>query len=82
VDGELTEQIHLYRGETPPGTNAKPHLYRMVCTSWIPGTNESYQPVQMSVFPVVHVHHQNEKQKDRPRSIAAADPKGKSTIPP
>jgi hypothetical protein len=28
-----------------PGRNALPHLYRMVCTGWILGTNEGYQPV-------------------------------------
>jgi hypothetical protein len=28
-------------------------LYHMVCTGWILGTNESYQPVQMPVFLVV-----------------------------
>jgi hypothetical protein len=33
-----------------PGTNAPPHLYWMVCTSWIHGTNEGYQPVKMPVF--------------------------------
>jgi hypothetical protein len=35
------------------GTNVIPHLYRMLCTGWIPGTNEGFQPAQMSVFPVV-----------------------------
>jgi hypothetical protein len=29
------------------------HLYWMVYTSWIPGTNEGFQLVQMSVFPIV-----------------------------
>jgi hypothetical protein len=37
------------------GTNAQPHLYQMVCTSWRPGTNEGYQPIQMSIFPVVFI---------------------------
>jgi hypothetical protein len=37
-----------------PGTNVIPHLYIMVCTGWIADTNEDYQPVQMSVFPVVN----------------------------
>jgi hypothetical protein len=29
------------------------HLYRIVCTGWIPGTNEGYHPVQTPAFPVV-----------------------------
>jgi hypothetical protein len=35
------------------GTNATPHLYWMLCTGSIPGTNEGYEPVQMPLFPVV-----------------------------
>jgi hypothetical protein len=37
-----------------PGTNAPPHLYRMLCTGSIRSTNEGYEPVQMHVFPVVY----------------------------
>jgi hypothetical protein len=33
-----------------PCTNVTSHLYLMVCTGWIPGTNEGYHPVQMPVF--------------------------------
>jgi hypothetical protein len=36
-----------------PGTNAPHRLYHMACTGSIPGTNESYKLVQMSIFPVV-----------------------------
>jgi hypothetical protein len=36
-----------------PSTNVTSHLYQSVCTGWIPGTNESFQPVQMVVFLVV-----------------------------
>jgi hypothetical protein len=32
------------------GTNTPPHLYRMVCTSSIAGTNEGFEPVQMPFF--------------------------------
>jgi hypothetical protein len=46
---------HLYWAEAPPGTNANPHLYRMVCTGSIPDTNKGYEPVQKVVFPVVIV---------------------------
>jgi hypothetical protein len=38
-----------------PGTNALPHLYRMLCTGSITDTNEGYEPVKMPIFPVVHV---------------------------
>jgi hypothetical protein len=36
-----------------PGTNTPPHLYKMLFTGSIPGTNEGYEPVQIPVFPVV-----------------------------
>jgi hypothetical protein len=36
-----------------PGTNVIPHLYRIVCTGWIPSINEGFQPVQMSVSLVI-----------------------------
>jgi hypothetical protein len=38
-----------------PGTNARPHLYQMLCTGSIPGTNEGFEPVQKVVFPVVDI---------------------------
>jgi hypothetical protein len=65
---KVTRESHLYRGVTPPvqmwafvpveipNTNIISRLYRLLCTGWIPGTNESYQPVQMPVFPVVNLH--------------------------
>jgi hypothetical protein len=43
--------------ETPPVqmwgicTNAKPYLYQVVCTGWIPSRNKGYQPVQIVIFP-------------------------------
>jgi hypothetical protein len=40
-------EAHLYRAEAPP------HLYQMLCTGLIPGKNESYESVQIPVFPVV-----------------------------
>jgi hypothetical protein len=36
-----------------PGTNVNPHLYEMVCTGSITDTNEGYEPVQITVFPIV-----------------------------
>jgi hypothetical protein len=61
---KTTKNAYLYRVVPPPGTNAplprrrgkghlyqaSHHLYQMVCTGWIPSTNEGYQPVQMSIF--------------------------------
>jgi hypothetical protein len=55
---------HLYRGTSPPvqiftctpgripSTDVSPHLYRIVCNSWIPSLNEGSCPVQIVVFPV------------------------------
>jgi hypothetical protein len=43
------------QGSISPGTNAPPHLYHMLCTGSIPGTNEGYEQVQMTVFPEVLV---------------------------
>jgi hypothetical protein len=60
-DGRGTDERsgYLYRGRAPPGTNViictggiPCTNVCMVCTGWIPDT-EGYQPVQMSVFPVV-----------------------------
>jgi hypothetical protein len=48
---------HLYQGLLPPDTNVSSHLCRKACTDWILGTNEGYQLVQMSVFPVVCSGH-------------------------
>jgi hypothetical protein len=39
-----------------PGTNVPPHLYRRTYTGSITGTNEGYEPVQMSIFPLVTPH--------------------------
>jgi hypothetical protein len=39
----------------PPGTNDNPHLYQMVYTDSIPDTNEGYESVQITVFPVVNL---------------------------
>jgi hypothetical protein len=47
-------QKHVYRLVVSPNTNASLRLYRRTCTSLITGTNESYEPVQISVFPVVN----------------------------
>jgi hypothetical protein len=55
VPGLLTTRYkysHLYRVSRPVQMRI-PHLYRRTCTGSIPGTNEGYTPVQMSVFPVV-----------------------------
>jgi hypothetical protein len=38
---------------SPGGTNVILHLYQMLCTGSIPGTNEGYEQVQMPFFPVV-----------------------------
>jgi hypothetical protein len=46
-----------------PGTNAQPQLYQMVCTGWMPGTYEGYQPVQMSVLLVVSILNYYERQR-------------------
>jgi hypothetical protein len=48
----LTEGEHLYQVSQPVQMLSL-HLYSMVCTRWIPGTNEGSHPVQMHVFPVV-----------------------------
>jgi hypothetical protein len=45
--GAYGGKSHLYRAVAPP------HLHWVLCTVSIPGTNEGYELVQMSGFPVV-----------------------------
>jgi hypothetical protein len=51
--GSTQYKCEAFVPDISPDTNARPHLYQMVCTCSIPGTNEGFEPVQMPLFPVV-----------------------------